>query len=102
MHLFPDSRGDCYMGEHSRHGPHFLRRDKPILVLRNVLRNLNRVFPNRAKRLRQFFAAVDAHGITSLWDCPPTPADPDFDALPLGYVTISTQIFHCEKLERTS
>src|SRR5262249_35030447 len=73
VYLFPDARGDGHMREHPRHGSHLRRCHKSVLVLRNILRNLNRVFPNGSKRLRQFFAAVNAHGITSLWDCPPYP-----------------------------
>src|SRR5215472_3963955 len=102
MHLFPDARGDCHVREHPRHRPHFGSSHKAVVVLWNIFRNLNRVFPNGSKRLRQFFAAVNAHGITSLWDLPPyRGADADFDAPARGYVTPLTYFFVARSWQET-
>src|SRR5215470_14099792 len=57
------------MRQHPANGAYFWSGHKIVFVLRNVFRNPNGILPHGAKRVCQFFAAVNAHGITSLWDC---------------------------------
>src|ERR1041385_6175617 len=49
------------MRERLADAPTFRRRLEVVLVLRNLLRNLDRVSPDRAKRRREFLAAVVRH-----------------------------------------
>src|SRR5262249_43586503 len=53
--------GDCNMRQHLLHGTDILCRLKVVFVFRNVLGNLNRIFPNSTKTVSQFSRSVIGH-----------------------------------------
>src|SRR5215467_13330132 len=63
------------MRQHAANAAYLRSRYKIVFVLWNVFRNPNGVLTHGAKRVCQLFAAVDAHGITSLWIVRSTRAD---------------------------